>query len=179
MITTINEFKKQSSLNEGRRTTEVEQEVMIYLNDLRDSGQTNMFGAVPYILDNFSDIELNKQEASRILSLWMKNFNEDGNYSEVNENLTGLLPKNLGSFSRPTDILKIQGFDTKDTQRIEDIVTRSKGNQAKVLSLAANMAKSITSISKAKKRANAATNANLTDVADIFIDRALNLFYGR
>lgn len=89
MITDIKIFKK---IYESRQTTEIEQEVMIYLNDLRDSGVTNMYGAVPYILSEFEDIyseeELNKQEASRILSLWMKNFNEDGSYSEVNENKT-------------------------------------------------------------------------------------------
>jgi len=89
MITDIKIFKK---IYESRQTTEIEQEVMIYLNDLRDSGETNMYGAVPYILSEFEDIyseeELNKQEASRILSLWMKNFNEDGSYSEVNENKT-------------------------------------------------------------------------------------------
>jgi hypothetical protein len=72
-----------------RQTTEIEQSVMMYLNDLRDSGDTNMYEAVPYILDNFIDVynadELNIHEAKRILSLWMKNFSNEANYSEINE----------------------------------------------------------------------------------------------
>jgi hypothetical protein len=36
-----------------RKTTDQEQEVLEFLNILRDSGATNMFGAVPYIKDEF------------------------------------------------------------------------------------------------------------------------------
>jgi len=63
-----------------RKTTEQEQEVLEYLNILRDSGATNMFGATPYIEDEF---KLNKKESKRLLSLWMKNFNNEGKYDEV------------------------------------------------------------------------------------------------
>lgn len=65
-----------------RKTTEQEQEVMQYLNALRDSGVTNMFGATPHIEQEFG---INKREAARILSLWMRNFNEEANYLEVEE----------------------------------------------------------------------------------------------
>ena len=50
-------------------------EIFEYLNKLRESGATNMFGARPYIEREYG---LNKQEAGRVLSLWMTNFNEDG-----------------------------------------------------------------------------------------------------
>lgn len=63
-----------------RKTTEQEQEVLEYLNTLRDSGVTNMFGATPYIEDEF---ELNMKESKRLLLLWMKNFNDEGKYDEV------------------------------------------------------------------------------------------------
>ena len=63
-----------------RKTTEQEQEVMEYLNFLRETGVTNMFGAAPYIEQEF---EIEKREARRILSLWMSNFNEEGKYEEV------------------------------------------------------------------------------------------------
>jgi hypothetical protein len=65
-----------------RKTTPSEKEVMEFLNILRDSGATNMFGATPYVIEEFG---LDKSEARRILSLWMKNFNEEGKYEEVND----------------------------------------------------------------------------------------------
>jgi len=65
-----------------RKTTEQEQEVLEYLNMLRDSGVTNMFGATPYIEDEYG---LDKKESRRLLSLWMKNFNDEGKYDEVND----------------------------------------------------------------------------------------------
>ena len=49
-----------------RKTTQQEKEVMSYLNDLRDSGVTNMFGAAPYVEQEF---EIEKREARRILQL--------------------------------------------------------------------------------------------------------------
>jgi hypothetical protein len=65
-----------------RKTTDKEQEVLEFLNILRDSGATNMFGAVPYIKDEF---ELDSKEAKRLLMLWMANFNDEGEYNEVKE----------------------------------------------------------------------------------------------
>lgn len=65
-----------------RKTTDKEQEVLEFLNMLRDSGATNMFGAVPYIKDEF---ELDSKEAKRLLMLWMANFNDEGEYNEVKE----------------------------------------------------------------------------------------------
>ena len=42
-----------------------------YLEDLRDSGQINMFGASPYIVEAFG---LNKYQAREILSEWMHDY---------------------------------------------------------------------------------------------------------
>ena len=64
-----------------RKTTETEQEILEYLNDLRNSGATNMFGALPYLTAEFPDET--KQECKRCLQLWMNNFNEEGNYKSV------------------------------------------------------------------------------------------------
>lgn len=44
-----------------------------YLNDLRDSGVTNMFGAAPYIQSEF---DLSRSEAKAILLAWMNSFEE-------------------------------------------------------------------------------------------------------
>lgn len=46
-------------------------EVFLYLDDLRESGETNMFGAVKYIQNDF---ELAKPIAQKYLSDWMRNF---------------------------------------------------------------------------------------------------------
>jgi predicted deacetylase len=57
------------------KITEQEKEMFDYLNDLRDSGATNMFGANHYLVDEF---EVDKHEARKVLSKWMENFNADG-----------------------------------------------------------------------------------------------------
>lgn len=46
----------------------------LYLEDLRRNCVTNMFGAVPYLQDEF---DLDKEEAKKILADWMKNYNKD------------------------------------------------------------------------------------------------------
>jgi len=47
---------------------------LIYLDNLRKSGITNMFGARPYILNAFP--ELSSRESINILTYWMKTFSE-------------------------------------------------------------------------------------------------------
>ena len=51
----------------------VEDEHLEYLDDLRESGATNMFGARPYLMDAF---EMNGADARTILLYWMKSFSE-------------------------------------------------------------------------------------------------------
>lgn len=69
--------------NKQRQATEKEKEVFQYLNELRESGDTNMFGARPYITAEFPD--LGSAEAKRILVLWMANFNAEGNYELITD----------------------------------------------------------------------------------------------
>jgi hypothetical protein len=52
----------------------------IYLENLRRSGVVNMFGATPYIMDEF---DVDKNEARAILMDWMNNYNPD-DYDEEN-----------------------------------------------------------------------------------------------
>lgn len=42
-----------------------------YLDALRDSGVTNMFGAAPYLQEEFG---LDRSEARAVLSDWMKSY---------------------------------------------------------------------------------------------------------
>ncbi len=51
----------------------VTNEHLDYLDELRESGVTNMFGAGSYLQDKF---ELDKNEAKEILLYWMKTFGE-------------------------------------------------------------------------------------------------------
>jgi len=49
------------------------QEYFEYLDELRESGETNMFGARPYLMEEFN---LDREEARKILSEWMRTFSE-------------------------------------------------------------------------------------------------------
>lgn len=44
----------------------------IYLEELRRSGVTNMYGAASYLIDEF---DLTHNEATSILADWMRNYN--------------------------------------------------------------------------------------------------------
>jgi len=50
---------------------EIDQKYIDYLNALRESGITNMYGAGEYLMDTF---DLQKVEARKILANWMSNF---------------------------------------------------------------------------------------------------------
>ena len=49
-------------------------EEFIFLEKLRRSGKVNMFGARPYLIVEFG---INKTEATKILSLWMRNYKRE------------------------------------------------------------------------------------------------------
>lgn len=48
-------------------------EYYVYLEELRQSGVTNMFGATPYLREEFG---LGRREAIKILGSWMDNYAE-------------------------------------------------------------------------------------------------------
>jgi len=50
---------------------------LIYLDDLRESGRTNMFGARLYLIGAFP--ELSSRESINILTYWMQTFSERHN----------------------------------------------------------------------------------------------------
>ena len=53
--------------------TDSNDEYFAYLDDLRESGVTNMFGASPYLQEEFG---LDRYEARDILLQWMQSFNK-------------------------------------------------------------------------------------------------------
>lgn len=54
-------------------TEQDENEYFEYLDELHESGITNMFGAAPYLQDEY---DLEKHEASNIVLKWMRTFSE-------------------------------------------------------------------------------------------------------
>ena len=54
-------------------------EYFIYLERLRRSGIVNMYGAAPYLADEFG---LEMSEAQKILGSWMKTYNPD-DYKDI------------------------------------------------------------------------------------------------
>jgi hypothetical protein len=65
-------YKKQ-----WRKATQLESDVLAFLNGLREEGTTNMFGSSPIIAEMF---DLQENEARDLLSLWMNNFNHQVDY---------------------------------------------------------------------------------------------------
>ena len=54
-----------------------------YLDELRESGVTNMFGATPYLMREFPG--MTKQEARKVHRAWMDTF-DDGPTAEFRAN---------------------------------------------------------------------------------------------
>lgn len=48
-----------------------EEEVYAYLEELRESGEVNMFGATPYLMDQFG---FDRREAKTVLIDWMNSY---------------------------------------------------------------------------------------------------------
>ena len=48
------------------------EEYFEYLDRLRESGVTNMFGAVPYLQAEFPELSSDRARASQVLQLWMQ-----------------------------------------------------------------------------------------------------------
>ncbi len=51
-----------------------------FLDDLRDSGETNMFGAAPYLQEAFLELRSDRKKANEILVAWIHRFDKDGEY---------------------------------------------------------------------------------------------------
>ena len=62
--------------------TDEELEAFTYLDELRESGETNMFGAAPYLQ---SELGWSKREAETLTSRWMKEFSQWEEYKQARE----------------------------------------------------------------------------------------------
>lgn len=62
------------SAEEEKEKIEDKQKYFLFLDGLRESGVTNMWGARPFLMEEFE--ELDKKEAGEILSEWMRTFSK-------------------------------------------------------------------------------------------------------
>ncbi len=53
----------------------VEVDHLVYLDELRESGVTNMLGARPYLMVEFAELE--SDIAGKIVSYWIKTFGKE------------------------------------------------------------------------------------------------------
>ena len=68
MTVTIDKDDKLKSLKVEKYHPSFRFEVFQFLNELRESGKTNMFGARPYLVDEF---DLDKKQSAELLSEYM------------------------------------------------------------------------------------------------------------
>jgi len=75
---TVNRFDQlQQALFQEKileRPEFVTEEHLAYLDELQESGITNMYGSRPYLLEHFPD--LTRYEGSEVLQYWMETFSE-------------------------------------------------------------------------------------------------------
>lgn len=60
-------------MSDKYQTYEATEEQLEFLDDLRESGTTNMFGATPYLRDEF---DLTNSQAKAVLRQWMMSFED-------------------------------------------------------------------------------------------------------
>ena len=110
--------------------TDFEIECFDYLERLRQSGVTNMFGASPYLQRRF---DISHREASNILSKWMKNYEElielrkwkDEDMSLTIEDIMTILNKKSG-------LLGLSGGLSSDFRDIDKAIDEENNLQAKI-----------------------------------------------
>ena len=59
----------------SKRPKGIRDEHLEYLDELRESGLTNMYGATPYLEGDFPELE--RKQTREILGYWMKTFGQD------------------------------------------------------------------------------------------------------
>ncbi len=66
--------RKEDGNMENERPKFVKAKHLEFLDELRESGVTNMYGATPYIQSEFPN--LGREKATEVLSYWMRTFSE-------------------------------------------------------------------------------------------------------
>tara|TARA_B100000767_G_scaffold275340_1_gene311832 strand:- start:695 stop:1708 length:1014 start_codon:yes stop_codon:yes gene_type:complete len=111
---------KKEKLNEG-----VEKSMFTFLNDLRDSGITNMFGAGSYLEDEFG---LDKREAREILAKWMRSFEEDKNEIDRDRIFMKGKVNEIKISSQAAEL--VDGYELEDLERNLEQIYRDMEQEA-------------------------------------------------
>ena len=98
--------------------TERFRDYMQFLTKLKDSGQTNMFGAAPYLQQAF---DLEKKEARELLAYWMGSYRNPDLDESVNESHTDAENKKIKVISKE---LKAASKMHKDQAKKLDKITK-------------------------------------------------------
>ena len=69
----MNHSPEYKAMQARKRPEHATDEVLVYLDDLRESGVTNMFGAAPYLEEAFG---FDEGQARAALVYWMETFGE-------------------------------------------------------------------------------------------------------
>ncbi len=101
-----------------------------FLNDLRDSGVTNMFGAAPYLQKEFG---IDQKSAREVLANWMQSFSENLQYKdrklshEEEDRLDLIAHREFDgvSFSKLSDEDKAKVFAQRDKVGVRESITET------------------------------------------------------
>jgi hypothetical protein len=136
-------LKKVMSKNESKMNEKDERimysggitqdEISSYLNDLRDSGDTNMFGAGAYVEREFG---LSKAEARKALVYWMEHFKADeskANKSKIDMAYEELADMDLHDPTMIDDVAKRLGLTQEQIGKVvNDLIIQQHENESKI-----------------------------------------------
>ncbi|MDA7616780.1 hypothetical protein N8579_00215 [bacterium] len=117
---------KSDSIMRGKLEEGVVKDMHTFLNDLRDSGVTNMFGAAPYLQKEFG---IDQKSARQVLANWMQSFSENLQYKdrklshEEEDRLDLIAHKEFDNdFSKLSDEDKAKVFAKRDQVGVKETI---------------------------------------------------------
>jgi hypothetical protein len=117
---------KSNSIMRGKLEEGVVKQMHQFLNDLRDSGVTNMFGAAPYLQKEFG---IDQKSARQVLANWMQSFDENLQYKdrklshEEEDRLDLIAHKEFDNdFSKLSDEDKAKVFAKRDQVGVKETI---------------------------------------------------------
>ncbi len=121
---------KSDSIMRGKLEEGVVKDMHTFLNDLRDSGVTNMFGAAPYLQKEFG---IDQKSARQVLANWMQSFSENLEYKgrklsyEELDRLDLIAHREFGGkdFSKLSDEEREKVFAQRDKVGVKESITET------------------------------------------------------
>ena len=124
---------KSDSIMRGKLEEGVVKDMHTFLNDLRDSGVTNMFGAAPYLQKEFG---IDQKSAREVLANWMQSFSENLEYkgrkfsNEEEDRLDLIAHREFNNdFSKLSDEDKAKVFAQRDKVGVKEYITEKEDDE--------------------------------------------------